>query len=226
MILDDYTKNRDVWNCPSAHYLTSATINPCPNGDWLSAVKAGYDKYGQCSPVCNWAFPPGWGGDVTDTFAQEACAGSLDSNGFHFAIGTPRANYDLATATINDSAKRVVCGDAGNDMEPTRASRFAYPDMYGVEKALCKYPLADWANCPDTVNCGAGDKRFQTDVQYRKEHSFPRHLGGSNLGFADGHAKWFPAETIMFSAEPSTEYVKVNEVLFEGIYVCGFGPAE
>ena len=225
VVMDEYTKSREVWNCPSAHYLASYTINPCPNGDWLSAVKAGLDQYGQCSPVCNWAFPPGWGGSVTDTFAQGACAGSISSNGFHWAIGVPRRNYDLSTSAINDSAKRVVCADGGVDLETLRTSRFAYPDMMGVEKALCKYPVADWANCPDSIQCGAGDKRFQTDVQYRKDHAFARHMGGSNMGFADGHAKWFPSETILFGGEENSSYAKPSQVLFEGIDVCGFGPA-
>jgi prepilin-type processing-associated H-X9-DG protein len=35
------------------------------------------------------------------------------------------------------------------------------------------------------------------DVQARKTYGHPRHMGGSNVGFADGHAKWFSSEAIM-----------------------------
>jgi prepilin-type processing-associated H-X9-DG protein len=64
----------------------------------------------------------------------------------------------------------------------------------------------DWSNCPDTVNCSVGDashaRLFGTDATYRKTYS--RHLGGSNLGFADGHAKWYASESILAEAPKNT----------------------
>jgi prepilin-type N-terminal cleavage/methylation domain-containing protein/prepilin-type processing-associated H-X9-DG protein len=226
VILDEYIKNRDVWSCPSAHSYPSIAINPCIPDWWTAHQTEGAPYFGCGLGGCTTTFPPGWGGTVTDSFLTGGCAGEAEGS-FRQTIGCPRYNRDLSTASINDVAKRVVCGDTGaSDLEPMRTTRFAYPDMYGVEKALCRYPVADWANCSDTVDCGAGDTRFQTDADFRKKHAFPRHLGGANLGFADGHAKWFDSETITWGGEKNSEYVQPAADLFEGIYVCAFGPAE
>ena len=119
---------------------------------------------------------------------------------------------------------RMACGDVGSDVEPERTSRFAYPDRYGVEKAACKYPIGDWANCSQSVDCGADNPRFQTDIQYRKQYSWARHLGGANLGFSDGHAAWMDSERMLFTGEANSPYVKPTEVLLLGIDVCGWGP--
>ncbi len=225
VILDEYIRNRDVWNCPSGRTPTSFVINPCIPDWWTAHQNSGYPDY--CTPTgCGTVYPPGWGGTITDTWTQGNCT-DPGSGGFNQLIGTPRYNRDLKTAAVADPAKRVVCGDVGSqDIEPLRTTRFAYPDMYGVEKALCRYPVADWANCSWTVDCGAGDTRFQTDVDFRRKNAAPRHLGGANLGFADGHAKWYDSETLSFGGEEISPYVKPSTVLFEGIGVCGWGPAE
>jgi prepilin-type processing-associated H-X9-DG protein len=47
-------------------------------------------------------------------------------------------------------------------------------------------------------------------------------MGGDNVGFADGHAKWLSAEAIMFGGEPG-DYIKDGDLL-EGGRSCGFGP--
>ena len=140
------------------------------------------------------------------------------------SIGYPRDAPDKKTSQINDPAKFVVCADAGYNIDFYRTSRIAYPDRYGVEKAACHYPIGDWANCSQSVDCAADDPRFALDVDYRKRMSWPRHLGGSNIGYADGHAAWMDSEKIMFSGEPSSPYIQPTEVLLEGVYVCGFGP--
>ena len=95
----------------------------------------------------------------------------------------------------------------------------------GLECASC-YPggLADWANCSWTQQCGAGDPRFQTDPNYRKQNAGTRHLGGSNLGFADGHAAWMNAEAILFGGEKWSSYIPQDEPILLGVGTCGFGP--
>jgi prepilin-type processing-associated H-X9-DG protein len=139
-----------------------------------------------------------------------------------WSIGVPRSNTDLKMSAISDAAKRVVCADAGYDMEFYRTSRFAYPDRYGVEKAACRYGR-EWT-CDQAQDCGAWNPLFQLDTNYRKVNGNTRHLGGSNIGFADGHAQWMSSEAIMFAGEPSSPYVQPTQVLLEGVYVCGFGP--
>jgi prepilin-type N-terminal cleavage/methylation domain-containing protein/prepilin-type processing-associated H-X9-DG protein len=216
VVLDEYIKNRDVWDCPSSRFHSSFIVNPCVPS-WFTAT----ENYGESCCLCTSAFPAGWGGSITDSYAQGTSAGEED-NAFKWGIGVPRSNFDLKSSSINDVAKRVVCADAGYDMEFYRTSRFAYPDRYGVEKAACRFG-SEWT-CDDCHDCGAWNPLFQMDTQYRKENSFARHLGGSNIGFADGHAKWMSSEQIMFSGEPESEYVQPNQVLLEGVYTCGFGP--
>jgi prepilin-type N-terminal cleavage/methylation domain-containing protein/prepilin-type processing-associated H-X9-DG protein len=231
VILDEYIKNRDVWRCPSGRFASPHFINPCIP-DWWTAHQTAQAALGGGPCVgCMPTFPPGWGGVITDSYAQEACVAVSSSSGgkegaqgaFVQWIGTPLMNRDLSTAAIRDPARHVVCGDSAYDLEPYRSSRFAYPDVYGTEKAACRYPVCDWGNCPDTRYCGAEDPRFQVDPNFRKTNAHPRHLGGSNIGFADGHAAWMHSETIMFRAEQDSPYVN-EEVLLQGIYTCGFGP--
>jgi len=222
VILDEYVKNRDVWRCPNTRYSEGWWINP-GYGDWLKYL---IDHPDYWCRICATTFPSGWGGSVTDSYVQGDCGGEA-RGGFVQSVGVSRSVRDLKTSQITDPARYLVCGDSGYNTEPYRTSRFAYPDRYGVEKALCRQSEEwDWENCSWTLDCGAGDPRFQTDTEFRKKYSWARHLGGSNLGFADGHAAWMPSEKILFSGEPSSEWVQPSEVLLLGVYVCGFGPAE
>ncbi len=59
-----------------------------------------------------------------------------------------------------------------------------------------------------------------TDPAYRKEHAHPRHLGGSNIGFADGHAQWMPAEQILFGSDRVHNHATVTNAPLEGVEVC------
>ncbi len=222
VVLDEYVKNRDVWRCPSARFVNATWIYP-GYADWYKYL-VDHPDLGLGCRACGTGYPTGWGGSVTDSFIQAACAGE-DVGAFNQSIGVPRTARDLKTAQLEDPSKWVVAGEVGYDVEPLRTSRIAYPDRYGVEKADCQYPIGDWANCSQSVDCGANDRRFQTDVDYRKKNSWPRHLGGANIGFADGHAAWMSSETILFSGRPNTEYVKPAQVLLLGVDVCGFGPS-
>jgi len=230
VILDEYIRNRDVWRCPSGKFSSPWFINPCLPDWWTAHQLAEHLWWTPCT-ACMATFPPGWGGIITDSFTQESCVALAQASNertpvqgaFSQTIGTPRTNRDLKEAAINDPVKHVVCGDAAYDIEPYRSSRFAYPDMYGIEKAACRYPVGDWEGCPATQECAACDPRFQTDTDFRKKNSHPRHLGGANLGFADGHAAWMHSEVLIFSGEADSSYVEPAEDL-TGIYICGWGP--
>jgi prepilin-type processing-associated H-X9-DG protein len=58
------------------------------------------------------------------------------------------------------------------------------------------------------------------DAQYRKDHAKSRHLGGSNLGFCDGHAKWMASEAILFGGENWSGYATSDPPLLYGLGVC------
>ncbi len=228
VILDEYIRNRDIWRCPSARYTQTFMVNPGVP-DWFTAMENGHNDDCSYNNADNIAFPPGWGGSITDSYQQiEVCAGP-ETGGVEFGIGV--ANWhsmDENTSRVNDPAKKVVCADAGAQMELARSSWIAYPDVCRLDGAACSTavgndrdgPCADWVNCSWTQDCGAGDKRFGTDPQYRKDHAGSRHLGGSNIGFADGHAAWMPSEAILFGGDEGHGSGRTAAPL-EGLEICG-----
>jgi prepilin-type N-terminal cleavage/methylation domain-containing protein/prepilin-type processing-associated H-X9-DG protein len=224
VIYDEYVKNRDVWRCPSAKFIKTFGVYGDP--DWFREWQNNSD-YQFCSPTnCSTPFPAGWGGSVTDSIVQGGVCAGPNTGGFDQSIGVTKNAKDLKTSQIEDAAKYIVCGDAGTEVNSLdRMSWYAYPDYCRIECASC-YPggRADWVNCSDTQQCGAGVADFQLDPTYRQKHANPRHLGGSNLGFADGHASWFNAETILFGGPPSQWLPQTDTPLFEGPASCGWGP--
>ncbi|NIQ98595.1 MAG: hypothetical protein GTN78_00110 [Gemmatimonadales bacterium] len=56
-----------------------------------------------------------------------------------------------------------------------------------------------WTDCPWSADCslsyedGEGASFLDGDVTIAKQR-FSRHLGGVNIGFADGHAAWYPSQ--------------------------------
>lgn len=222
VILDEYIKNRDVWRCPASRWHAGFTINGGfgGNGDWFGYIVQNPDFQWW---ICQYAYPPGWGGTITDTWLQQQTGGE-EQGGFQQDIGTNWFLRDLKTSEINDTAKYVVAADIGAaNYEFNSTDRIAYVDTQLVSRAACRYPVADWVNCSWTTECGAGTPWFQTDVQYRKTHAQARHLGGVNLGFADGHAAWYNAEAVLFGGDDSSEYVQSTH-LIEGVRTCNFGP--
>ncbi len=147
---------------------------------------------------CDGYYPTGWGGTVTDSVTQGYPVSYLgvrykSAEGvFGNSIGTTESkNTDLSTSAINDPARFVVAGDSA-------AYTMWSPIMDVYQVCGFQYGCADWENCEDTDICGidwAHFKTFWTDVSWRKKYT--RHMGGSNFGFADGHATWMAAETFL-----------------------------
>ncbi len=190
VILDPYLGNRDVWRCPSARVEQGANWIAAGGADWPRhyqahegewGIRSGISEY-VCGPLRNQfgpcsgdkAYPPGWGGEVTDSIAQRRLA--VYFHGFFPEYTSKGAflkslltNADLGgrkLASIVDPTWTVVTGDAGVYTDPAGVEILAFPDM-----------------------CGAGC--------YTTHERTARHLGGSNIGFLDGHAKWFLAEWIL-----------------------------
>ncbi len=232
VIFDEYVKNRDVWRCPNARFIDIWDIvgssSRDANGDWWGAVKA---HMGDCPGFmgCSQTFPPGWGGTATD-FVAQGCAGqsSSDAGGFEMTIGSqPSWAYDMKTSQMEDPTKYPVAYDAGYRycIGAVTTNAIAYPDTCRIDHVACSglWCGGDWTNCSWVAYCSAekGDVRWGTDPTFRMNNAKPRHLGGSNIGFADGHATWMPSETILFGGENRSGYAaNPDNPLLLGIDTC------
>ncbi len=213
VLLDEYIKNRDVWNCPSSRMRAGATFI-VPYADWFGYLKATEGQWGESQGFgpCDQSWPQGWGGAVTDSIAQQRLAGAIDAwtqnnseqNAFVQSIGTlpwkdTGAGFSglRSMSQVGDAASFVVCGDAGpwtdyyDGLGPA-----AYPDICAAECGNEICASADWANCSDAASCGlVAPKDFLSKPDLMRKYT--RHMGGSNLGFLDGHAQWAAAGQIV-----------------------------
>jgi len=210
VILDEYVRNRDVWVCPSAPVSRGKSILNPYGGDWWTAALAyptdqwGVLGIGQCG---GGPYPPGWGGDVTDSAMQQGARG-VGPGGFRNTIHVIELR-GVKASQIDDPVMYVIGGDSpagGTDI--WGPLEIAYPDaaaMCGAtpgKVACCGGNWVDWENCPETQACGASSSLNYADPEVRKEYGRARHLGGSNVAFADGHAKWYRSEDILANYAP------------------------
>jgi len=200
VILQEYVKNRDVYRCPSAKnpsYASWIVPNYGPGGylGYLIATNGQWGRAHSSYGPCNIAWPPGWGGTVTDSIVQQAGGGS--DNGaqeISINVNVNQWNAGLKTSQMDDPSWYVACGDSGGRIDRMDPALLAYPDVCMLACASTVCWQADWENCSWTRSCGA-------HIEYKKDKEvlkqFARHLGGSNIGFMDGHAAWMPAQAIL-----------------------------
>jgi prepilin-type N-terminal cleavage/methylation domain-containing protein/prepilin-type processing-associated H-X9-DG protein len=228
VILDEYVKNRDVWFCPSGPDGVNFGINWCIP-DWFTYA---YNQGLWCSrTLCMNPFPPGWGGDVTDTLLQGRCAGGAVTGSFRLNYATVRTNRDLKTSAMGDPTKWVVLGDCSGNIERWHTYSFAYEGCriacQGQDCGICNL------DCWDGYAYTPGMTAYRTDPNARKttEGVKARHLGGNNLGFADGHAAWMDSEAILWGGrvpvgtevEGDGPYMPAGDK-FENLLNCRFPP--
>ena len=194
VILDEYTKNRDIWRCPSAkHPCYPAQIMPVP--DWFTQYKNG--SYCACADL----WPVGWGGAVTDTNGDNSWCRTPGEDAVEFGIGMSEALLDVKTSTIDDPAKYLVAFDSINEPMWGQIEQIAFPDICRIQWGRDPTCSPDWENDCGDPSCSLDDdmvSKFWTDATLRSKYA--RHLGGSNLGFADGHAAWWAADAIIAGA--------------------------
>ena len=236
--LDEYIKNRDIWRCPSASLMNGAMfiIPMGTSGNWLNNYIENEGDWGSGSTVvgggpCYPAWPPGWGGDVTDSMTQHRLAsvhgygGSVEgAKVFITGYSTHADLSNVNLSKINDPAWFVVVADGGRQVEFWDSAGIAWPDYCQLNACgFCSGSVgccnSDWVNCESSQDCGLDwtlYEKFFTTASYRKE--FTRHMGGSNLGFADGHAKFFLGEAIINSSgSPLTNWTPKD---FENLCAC------
>ncbi len=230
VVLDEYTKNRDVWRCPSARLNHGATF-VIADSDWLGYLQAHEGEWGEDTVgPCNVSWPNGWGGDVTDSVMQQKLAvedtGQAVNKAFIQSYSVTAANYmgnfssDLKLASVEDPVKYVVVADGGSQTEMTSVQTMAFPDVCaaGCSIVVCwedpDYNAeAEFPYLPDEV---------KSDMQQMK--AYARHLGGSNVGFLDGHARWHSVGDILANGPRGvcgcwgTPYTQEN---FYGVFSSG-----
>jgi prepilin-type N-terminal cleavage/methylation domain-containing protein/prepilin-type processing-associated H-X9-DG protein len=211
-ILDEYVRNRDVWRCPSAKLENGATlIVPVGrDGLWVNTF-IDYEGFWTSDRwtfgPCAIGWPPGWGGDVTDSFAQQRLAyehgqeGTAANRAFRQSIAMIDDMHWATPAGIDDPVRFITHGDCGSCYLIWTANNLAYPDHCRTLFCVCDGEFvcpSDWDNCSWSQDCGLSAEAqydFFSDSSYRNK--LARHLGGSNCGFLDGHAKWIPSELII-----------------------------
>ena len=223
-MLDDYIGNRDVWRCPAATVLggagSCAIVPVGRNYNWVNNW-IDNDSWWPTPPreivPCVNAWPSGWGGPVTDSFTQQMPAPGPVTGELRVAaaarvfVSGYGVNDNLGNrlpGSVQDPARFITVADSGGFQDNVLyyANLMAYPDhpigtsaCFTVDSPTCN--AADWINCTWSQSCGLDAEhmaKFFQDPNYRK--TMTRHGGGSNIGFADGHAKWFSADTIIFHA--------------------------
>jgi prepilin-type processing-associated H-X9-DG protein len=109
---------------------------------------------------------------------------------FSCTIGVAINNTNLKTSQIGDPSWFVVCGDG---------TQFGAVILGGAtmlyERCAVACGGANWSDCSWTQECGLDPDYYDTwwtDPGARKRDT--RHMGGSNVGFADGHAAWWDSE--------------------------------
>ncbi len=215
VILDEYTKNRDIWRCPSAK-MEAAPAFIFGSQDWFGELTASEGAWGGDSDpfLCPYVtYPNGWGGALTDSLIQRSMyAGTFGvgiqpgQNAFVASIQCNEAvGMDVKPSSVQDAAKWVVCGDSCIEQGDMKPGNTAYPDICALECAYCDViedgadGWWDWSDCAEDLASGCTPifayPAMVTDVNLRRP--FARHLGGVNIGFLDGHAAWWNSEALL-----------------------------
>jgi len=228
VIFDEYVKNRDVWRCPSAKLVGGAAVivDPVSYGSWLNAwmVNEGFwtvEPYLYAFGPCQYGWPTGWGGAVTDSFVEGRLAGpnvggsplaveSRSNKAFEMSIAVTGPE-NLKLVQVDDTVHFVMVVDGGPtaNWQPL-LTQAMYPDICKIDCGP-RWPgtrcngYVDWETCPGQSyfdpaclptlhNMAPNTGAMYTDPAFAKQYT--RHLGGSNLGFLDGHAAWMSAGAI------------------------------
>ena len=220
VVLDPYVKNRAMWQCPAAKTLAGAgTIVGWPNWwAWWQSFSALNTNWpvAPCSPALAW--PRGWGGDITDSKAQGyvIAIGLQQGAVAQFGRGGPAKGVFVSTIVpedwpeldvdnmVDDPSWFVLISDGGaGRVTNWNATSTLWPEACFLNTCGSSDPCcaADPDNCPWTSNCGISWAQKEADdgplFSALARERYTRHMGGVNLGFADGHVKWLKSEEVL-----------------------------
>jgi prepilin-type N-terminal cleavage/methylation domain-containing protein/prepilin-type processing-associated H-X9-DG protein len=212
VLLDEYVKNRDVWTCPSARAeMGACLIIGDPN--WFAWAQVHENEWGNPDagaivegPCFGGGWPSGWGGMVTDSVLQGQLAYNRGSateaktlKAFAQSIGTnPVPGDEVKAFAVQNAAWYIVCGDAGQNPFDLCICKLIAPDH-------CYLGCTGHPECcgDATKECGIEADCFAQNIVKQDPDELKRlarHLAGSNLGFLDGHSKWFSQGDLMAHA--------------------------
>ncbi|MCJ7822853.1 MAG: DUF1559 domain-containing protein [Armatimonadetes bacterium] len=202
VIFDEYTGNRDMWRCPSGLIEWGAMfINGDPN--WFREFTA-YESPSGCgfiaAPCSTQTFPNGWGGDVTDSYQQGTWA---STGNFVQNYAMTKSSREMKFSSIEDPSNYVAVYEAPReDLNGDYVESAAFPNVCMYACGGCNdncNEAFDPASCPTPVQDDCmGSTAAKSDSTISRK--WTRHLGGSNLGFMDGHAAWWSAQQIFAEA--------------------------
>ena len=221
VVLDEYVKNRDVWRCPSAKMVAGAVFI-LPGPDWVGYLRANEGQWGGDNglpgPCQQATFPPGWGGEVTDSILQQRTAvpaaafgesGGAANKAFVQTIdANEQCLWDKKLVQYQDVAHVPVIGDGGANRNAFTIAMLAYPDICCAECGPMAPYAWGWpdANCPSGESCPEcpplhAPYRTVHEGADRWEKDIPRHLGAVNVGWADGHASSVASRRLISMSE-------------------------
>jgi prepilin-type processing-associated H-X9-DG protein len=238
VVFDPYLPGREVWSCPSAVLSGGATfiVPQSPSGwdedtchDWLHYWMQNEGMWGDYSELragpCSYAWPLGWGGDVTDSLVQGRLAvpkltpyrGTVAVGAFQQSIAT---TYwpEMTLQEVASPDRFIITADGGVTTQQISVGTMAYPEICALECGNCG-GSADWEICADqAADCGLyhyapNDGSFLLNPSLRLPYARHRATGASaappwsrngvNIGFLDGHAEWIASEKLVASARDS-----------------------
>jgi prepilin-type N-terminal cleavage/methylation domain-containing protein/prepilin-type processing-associated H-X9-DG protein len=231
VVLDEYVKNRDVWRCPSAILETAAGFIMGGGGDWLGYLQSNEGAWGVTAgpggtamgPGCyHSSYPSGWGGVVTDSVMQNQGAGTGDEQpwvsaphgAFVMSIGTMKENLqDMRLVSISDPVYLPVVADSPPPTDWLSIPRIAYANVCCADCAGAQWgsgctqsedgpPIAYCSDDSAVLDCWNTIHVHRTWARDpRRKAASARHLAGTNIGFADGHAAWWSAQGLLAAAD-------------------------
>jgi prepilin-type processing-associated H-X9-DG protein len=210
-----------------------------PGPDWFANVQnaAGNWPYNGAGDwvggPCETAWPPGWGGTVTDSLLQETLAmdpvaGMVMDKVFVQSIATNGGAAGIKLPEVNDVVSFWICGDGGVSTAAVCVGNAAYPDICCLECSGLGWTI-DWEiaiDAGETPSCvylhAPNNGAFVRNPELRKPYA--RHLGGVNAGFLDGHASWMLSQ-VFINRYAEGELVGIEAWSVEGaaaVLACGY----
>ena len=220
VILDEYVKNREVYSCPSAKVIATARFI-VPMADWVGYLDVTEGQWGDAAgtgPCYEMVFPSGWGGAVTDSMLQQTLAGPAAQGQstltavhkvFNQTLATGEQNFpDMKLVEFDDVVAVPVVADGGMKSFLSIAT-MAYADICCAECSGvlgiawggdAEYPCqSEPLYCEETCWALHAHYAFASDPDIKRASA--RHLGGTNIGYADGHAGWIHAQRLIAKSD-------------------------